>query len=189
MIEANRPCGRSAFRITKCLFVTLAIAAALAVPFNDGPAQAATGDLACTFAAQVNFTPALTPTNTTAKASVTAGLINCISLNGMHSDLKSATWTVSGIATAAPAPNPCSLLLTIAATGPFIWSPTGEQSPSTATLNTNLSAGPITIRVDATKGVLAGDTGTVVALPLPNVDCAVNGLTSLTAIVGVLLFN
>ena len=188
MIEANHPSGRSAFRIVQCLVATLAISAALAGPFNNAPAQAATADLTCTFAGRANFAPALTATNTKANASITFGLVNCLSPDGMHPDLKSAIFTGSGTATAAPGINPCSLLLTIVATGPLIWSPTGEHSTFSGTFNTSLSAGPIAITAEVTKGVLAGDTGPIIALPLPNADCLVNGLTSLTA-VGQFFFN
>ena len=189
MLLVTRPFGRRSFRIVQCLGVTLAVAAALAAPLNNAPAQAAAGDLLCVFAAQANFTPPLTATNHSARASATLGLVGCMSPNGMYSDLKSATWTASGTATAAPGPNPCSLLLRLVVTGPAIWSPTGEQSTFTGTFNTNLSAGPIKIGVDVTKGVLAGETGPAVPVPIPNLECAINGLTSLTAFPGLIFFN
>lgn len=189
MLEVNRPCGRRSFRIVQRLVVTLAIAAGVVGPFSAAPAQAATGDLTCPFAGQVNFTPALTATNTTAKASLRIAVFNCISLNGTHSDLTSATWTASGTVTAAPGLNPCSLLLKFVVTGPVIWSPADEQSTFTGTFNTNPSAGPITIKADVTKGVLAGDTASAALLPIPNVDCLVNGLSGLTAVTGLVFFN
>jgi hypothetical protein len=162
------------------VFVTCAIVAgALAGP-SALPAHAATGDLTCTIDFQINFSPALTATNTSAKVSLTAGLVGCMSPNGVFPDLRSATAIGSGSAASGSGGNPCSLLLNIQLKASTTWSPTGQHSKASFTINTNAPAGTVTLRGVVTSGVLAGDSFTPVAIVItPNPDCAVKGLISL----------
>ncbi|WP_018348149.1 hypothetical protein [Longispora albida] len=165
--------------------LTLALAS-LTVP--AGPAQAAVGDLACTGAAQATFTPALTSGGTVA-VSATGTLTGCVSVNGAYTQLKSATLTASGTATAAPGLNPCTLVLTITLTGTLTWTPTGQQSGISAVLNTNLATGSAAVSIQVNTGPLAGDTGTEAPVVTPNLDCLFNGLNALNATLVVFSFN
>lgn len=165
--------------LERLLATVVILVGAFAGPLGTAPAHAATGDLVCTTNIQINFTPPLTATNTTAQASATAGLVLCSSPNGSYPDLASATATSSGTATSAGG-FPCSLLLTMELKFSATWSPTGQQSEGTFTINTDPSGGTVTFSGVVTNGVLAGDSVTLVGLVLPNADCAVKGLSSLT---------
>jgi hypothetical protein len=148
---------------------------------SGGSAQAAAGDLVCTATAQINFTPALTVFNTSAKASASGGLVSCLSPNGRYPNLRSAAITGSGTATSAGGLNPCSLLVTIDLNATAGWSPTGQKSKAIFTVNTDLAAGSATFGGSVSSGPLAGDSVTPVgAVVVPNADCLLNGLKSLT---------
>ena len=153
------------------------VAGALIVPFSIAPALATTGDLTCTAVFQINFSPALTVANTTSKASAVVGLSNCVSLNGRFSGLKAATMTGSGPATSGLGA-PCSLLVTIPFKFHIDWS-NGQHSDLSATVNSNPLAGSIGFNGVVTGGVLSGDNVNALGPVVPNVDCLLNGLTSL----------
>ena len=167
------------FRVRRlaALLGGIAIAAVL-VPLS-GPAYAESGDLTCAAAGQMNFSPALTATNTSAKVSQSAAAFNCTSPNGRYPDLKSASAPLTGSATSAPGVNPCNTLVTIQEKGVVTWSPTGQRSTVDLLMNLNPSAGSVTVTFTVTGGVLAGDSVTFVGTLAPNADCAVNGLASL----------
>jgi len=171
---------------TRSLLIATTIAVALA---HISGAQAATGDLTCEGSGQLNLSPALTATNHNAIVSLTAGLVNCTSVNGRYPQLRSDAAIGTGTATSAPGVNPCGLLVSLATSDRVTWSPTGEHSTSTALLNTDPSNGTVAISSHFTGGVLAGDSGTFVATATPNLDCALNGLTSLTLNAGQVLIG
>jgi hypothetical protein len=143
------------------------------------PASATLGDLTCFTNAAIYFSPALRAGGTSAVTATVSG-VGCVSLNGNYPDLQSFTANLSGSATAASLPiNPCSLLLTIAATGQTLNWNTGQQSTFNATLNTNPLAGTLSLTGTMTGGPLAGDTLLFVPVVVPNLDCLTAGLTSL----------
>jgi hypothetical protein len=96
----------------------------------------------------------LTSTNTTATAALTAGFVNCISLNGKFPNLKANTITGTVIAHSG---TPCSLLLTITGTATVTWN-TGRRSGSTYDVNTNPTNGTISLSATITSGPTKGDT-------------------------------
>jgi hypothetical protein len=168
-------------KIIHILVAALLGTALAAGPGLIAPASAATGDLACIVNFQFNFVPALTTTSTAAQAKATAGFVDCVSPNSRYSNLRSATVLASGRATAL-AGVPCSLLLTITGTGTITWSPTGQKSGFTFTVNTDPFNGTVSLSAVVTSGPLAGDTlSAVPAEANPNSDCAVNGLRTLTS--------
>jgi hypothetical protein len=157
------------------------LAAVVAGPLAAHPAHAAVGDLTCLANFQINFSSPLTATNTTADASINGGLTNCTSPNGKYPNLKSGNFTGKGTATSSG--GPCDLILTInLPKNTAVWSPTGEHSVAAGTVSTNPSSGTLGINAVVTNGALKGDSITGVGEANPNVDCAVNGLTSLSSV-------
>jgi hypothetical protein len=153
-----------------------------------GTAQAAVGDSTCTATIRISFAPPLTAGNTTANVSLAANLSSCTSVNGAFSRLNSGTVTATGTATSQGL-SPCNLLLTIHARATFTWN-TGETSRGDVTISTDpLHGGVGTAIVQVTSGPLVGDTGTHVAAIIPNVDCLLAGLRTLTAPAAVVSFN
>jgi len=155
------------------------VGGALALAFSVPTAPAATGDLVCTVAGQFEFSPPLTATNHTAALTETASVFACNSPNGQHSDIKSGLAEGTGTATSAAGLNPCSALLTIDINVKVRWEPNAGQSRAVFHINTNPS-GPVTITGTVTSGVLKGDSVTFIGALVPNADCALNGLSSLT---------
>ena len=152
------------------------------------PAHAAVGDLTCTSNAQVNFSPPLTATQTTASTTDTAALSSCTSANGRFSELQSATVQATGPATSLGGV-PCNLLLTVTGTGSITWN-TGDKSKLTFDINTNPTNGTLSLSATITSGPLKGDTSTSVpAIAHPNPDCAINGLKYLAVDLMVISFN
>lgn len=148
------------------------------------PAQATVGDLTCNVNVQLNFSPPLTPTQTTSRAVAVANVVNCISPNGAYSYLKSgsvndATATITSLGGA-----PCNLLLTITGRATIDWSPSGQHTTFDFTVNTNPTNGSITLMTTQTSGPLTGDISQTVGAANPNLDCAINGLTSLSVPIG-----
>lgn len=170
---------------------TLVAAAMLAVTTLAGtalPAQAADPlpPLTCNVNFQLNFSPPLTLTNTTADVTVSAGFVNCISPNGTHDDLLSASVTGTGTAVSL-AGVPCSLLLTVEGTADFTWN-TGDTSEVSFVVNTNPLAGLITLEGEVTGGTLEGTSAVAVpVLANPNPDC-IFGLTYLASALSQVVF-
>ncbi|MBP2472753.1 hypothetical protein JOF53_001625 [Crossiella equi] len=173
---------------------TAAVVLAVATLFSSAvaappPAQAALGDLTCALdAAYLTFTP---PLKAGQSSTITgyANLTGCLSLTG-YSRLTRATIEATGTVTAAPGVNPCGLILDMPLTGQVAWN-TGETSDITALLSTQLSQLPVLVGIEVTSGPLAGDTAnnTIVPAPVPNLDCLVNGLQTLTVPVLALSFH
>ena len=147
-------------------------------------AHAATGDLACVINFQFNFDPPLTATNTTGTATTaSAGFVDCTSPNGSYPSLTSGL-AQSVNADVTSSSGPCNLIITITGDGTVAWN-TGQVSHFDFTVNTDPLNGNITISADVTSGPLTGDS--ITAAPVvahPNLDCALNGLKTLTADVG-----
>jgi hypothetical protein len=161
---------------TRMLALASSLAVAVALPT---PAQAETGDLTCTGNFQFDFTPPLTPTNTTADATVGGGLVNCQSPNGKYTRLKSGVRTGTGTATRHFG-DQCAPVMTITEQAVLTWN-TGEKSNFDITINTDPAAGRITISARFTQGPLAGDTANAYPVVHPNTDCATHGLSQLTS--------
>jgi hypothetical protein len=160
----------------RVLITGLVLAAAGLVP---AAAQADTGDLTCTGNFQFDFTPPLTSTSTTADATVGGGLVNCQSLNGNYSRLKSGVRTGTGTVTRHFG-DQCTPVMTIVEKATLTWN-TGEKSKFDITVNTDPSAGRVTISAVFTSGPLAGDTANAYPVVHPNADCATTGLSQLTS--------
>jgi hypothetical protein len=60
--------------------------------------------------------------------------------------------------------------------------PGGQRSELRATVNSNPLAGPLGFNGVVTSGLLAGEKVTALGPFLPNADCLLNGLTSITGI-------
>ena len=166
----------------------LATVAAAGLLGPAGPARALTVDMTCSAAFELDFTPPLTATQTTSTAVGRAGIVGCLPLTVRAAGLQSAAVTATGQVTSSGLA-PCNLLLTITGTGRFLWN-TGQQSHFVFTINTDPTAGTITLSATITSGRLAGDTITAVpVLAHPNVDCAVTGLTRLTSELAALTFT
>jgi hypothetical protein len=166
------------------LVLLLGITTGMASP---PPATADLGDLICTAAAQLNFTPPLDGA-TSADAELTATFTNCISLNG-YTTLQSATITGNAEAVAVSG-TPCALVLTVEGQATADWSPATQNSTLDFTFDTNPLDGTAGITVDVTSGPLAGDTMTPVLLEInPNLDCATAGLKSLTSVAFLAVFS
>ncbi|MFF2195883.1 hypothetical protein [Streptomyces sp. NPDC058157] len=153
--------------------------AAFCAALIPAPAHAAVGDLTCTLdSAYLTFDPPLKAGHT---ANVTgyANLTGCVSLTG-HNDLTRATITATGLTSAAPGVNPCNLIMEIPVSGQVQWS-NGQTSDLDARLSTDPAKPPIGITIDLNSGPLAGDhAAAVVPAPIPNLDCLLNGLQTLT---------
>lgn len=159
---------------------SLALASLLAITVVvPVPARAETGDLTCTGNFQFDFTPPLTPANTTADATVGGGLVNCQSPNGKYTRLKSGVRTGTGTATRHFG-DQCAPVMTIVEQAVLTWN-TGEKSKFDITVNTDPAAGRVTISALFTNGPLAGDTANAYPLVHPNTDCATLGLSQLTS--------
>lgn len=153
-------------------FITLA---------SGPPARAAVGDLTCTVSLVFTFSPPLTTTRTTTSAQASAQVADCISPNGHFSSLTSGTVQANATATSQGG-IPCNLLLTISGTGAITWN-TGQTSGYSFTISTNPIQGTITVSATVTSGPMAGDVVTLLPVEVnPNLDCAVNGLSSLTSV-------
>jgi hypothetical protein len=180
----------SKLHVPRVFGILAIVAGTLASPLGVAPAHAATGDLVCLASGTVTFNPALTLTNTTSNVTASTLLKNCASPNGMHTDLKNAIAASSGSATSAGGINPCSLLLDVKATGAFTWQPSGQKSNFEDAVVTNPSDGTIHINGRVTSGPLNGDPVTIAPIVgHPNLDCAVNGLKSLTFEAAVVVFG
>ncbi|MEV6576471.1 hypothetical protein [Streptomyces sp. NPDC051577] len=147
------------------------------------PAHAAPGDLTCGLTTlTITLSPPLTPTNHKTKATGTGSLSACVSLNGVHSDLKSASITGTGNAEFAAPVN-----ASIKGTADFTWN-TGEVSKFTFEVNSD----PLNPKFSAkvTEGPLAGDTsGGSPAIWLPDVDPLTGSLKGFTVIAAGASFN
>ncbi|GAA2282355.1 hypothetical protein GCM10010145_61340 [Streptomyces ruber] len=175
-----RPCTSPSSRLHR--FGVLAASAALSAAGLVLPAtaaHAAAGDLTCTGHGVINFDPALTGAGQTAGVTGDAAVVNCLSPNGSHPQLKNADVSAKGTAHTQNG-SPCSLLLTADLTVAFNWD-NGQTSTVDATVNTDPAKGLISIGGPVVGGPLKGDTFTVVpVLANPNPDCGTKGLTSLT---------
>lgn len=169
-------------RLTRTGMVVAAVMLAASTLASTAPpahAEDPLPSLTCNINFQLNFSPPLTLTNTTADATVSAGFVNCISPNGEHDDLLSGAVTGSGTAESL-AGVPCSLLLTVEGTADLTWN-TGATSEIEFLANTNPLNGLVTLNGEVTGGELEGTTGLAVpVLANPNLDCLF-GLTNLTS--------
>jgi len=171
----------------RALWLSL-ILALVCLPISALPAQAETGDLVCVVNFQFNFDPPLTATNPTGSPTATAGFVDCTSPNGNYSDLGSGTVATTS-ATVTSSSGPCNLLITIEGNGRIDWN-TGDTSRFSFTVNTNPLNGAISLSATINSGELKGDT--INAVPVvahPNVDCALTGLSSLTAELGLIAID
>ena len=159
------------------LLILCLTAGALVAPLSVAPAQAATGDLTCTAIWQIDFSPALTASQTTSNASMVVGLSNCVSLNGAFRNLKAGTMTGSGPAQSLGVVN-CDPLLTIELSLQISWTD-GQQSKLTATVNSNPLAGTVGFNGLVNGGVLKGDSVFAAGPFVPNADCLLKGLSSI----------
>jgi hypothetical protein len=178
--------------MTRGFRLLLAISAgAVVAVIPQAPASAATGDLACFANFQFDFDPPLTADTTTSEATGTAALVNCTSANGNYSPLKSATFRPTEIKVTSQGGAPCNLLLTIQGSGALEWSPAGSpNSRLDFVVNTDPSAGSITLSAMIADGPMAGDTATAVPLMAhPNPDCATAGLSSLISELSTVTFD
>lgn len=182
---ANR--SRRAVRGVGIMAASAALAGAgLLLPATT--AQAAVNDLTCAGQANVSIKPALNPSNTSSTAKVETGnLTTCLSPNGHFSQLKSATITGSGPASASGFLLQCPVQLTVTANGIFTWQ-NGTKSGFTFTLSIDLSKGTVQLSGKVTNGPMTGDTILAALVPTINVDCSTHGLTSLTAVTGAATF-
>jgi hypothetical protein len=147
-----------------------------------GPVTAAhadVGDLTCALnAAYLTFDPPLQAGGTSTVHGY-ANLTGCLSLTG-HGDLARATIEAAGTVTAAPGVNPCSLIVRIPVSGEVTWND-GTTSDLDAALSTDPAQPPLGIQIMLGSGHLAGDSAlAVVPVPVPNLDCPLVGLETLT---------
>jgi hypothetical protein len=167
------------------IIVLQAVAVVLVSPL---PASAATGDLECVINFQFTFDPPLTATNTTGPTIATAGFVDCDSPNGNYNDLRSGN-VVTTSASVTSSSGPCNLIITIVGDGRIDWN-TGETSRLRFTVNTNPANGAITLSATIRSGPLKNDTITAVpAIAHPNLDCALNGLSTLVADLALVLIG
>lgn len=168
--------------LVRALSITALLALLSFVTLVSGPpARAAVGDLNCTVSLVFTFSPPLTLTRTTTSAQASAQVSACFSPNGLFSSLTSGTVLANATATSQGG-TPCNLLLTITGTGAITWN-TGQISDYSFTISTNPLQGTITVSATVTSGPLAGDAVTLLPVEVnPNLDCALNGLSSLTSV-------
>lgn len=154
------------------------------------PAQAADVDLICEASAAGNFSPPLSPSNTSSIVTVTrAALTGCSSPNGKFSQLKSANVTGSGPANASgPFLDQCAVLLKTTVNGTITWQ-NHDESGLTFTLNSNITKGTVQLSGKVTSGPLTGDTIRALLVPTLNLDCATAGTKSIMAEGGPVSFN
>lgn len=145
------------------------------------PALAAQGDLKCTLALVLNFTPTLTISQATATSSGTGLMVNCVSSNGVYPGLNNAVVTSWGAATLTAAPGKpldCKAFsVRIIGNGTWRWS-NGETSQFSFIVDTDPAH--LTADAVATSGPLVHDTGAAIGAFNANTDCPSNGLSSLT---------
>lgn len=161
----------------KFLLASFPILLVAVSPCGIGTAYASTGDLACSANSQLNFTPPLTASNLSAQAFLTKGFVGCLSLDGKYSSLRSAYG--AGTGTVSSAGVPCTPLLSLTLYGVITWSPTGEQSAFIEVIQTNPRSGQLVAYETVMSGPLAGDYVTFAGAVTPNLDCSLNGLSSL----------
>ena len=148
-----------------------------------GPAKALTVDMTCSVSIEGDLDPALTSSNNTASVTVRAAATGCLPLTPAAAGLFSAAITGTGIAHSESAV-PCALLTRADGSGVINWN-TGAQSNFTFLLSTNILTGVLAANVMITSGPLAGDQVTgVPVVAHPNPDCALVGLTRVTAELG-----
>lgn len=164
-------------RLRYALLIVVMAAGTVLVPLTASPAHAAVGDLTCTAVFQIDFSPALRGSQTS-QATIALGLSNCLSLNGKYSRLRAATATGSGTATAVGVV-PCSLVLTIKQLQISVTWSTGEQSTISASVNDDPYKGQLGFNGMVTSGPPYQDSVFAIGPFVPNLDCAVRGLTSI----------
>lgn len=172
---SSHPLFRRALRAA-VLSVT-AVAGVLVAPLSTTPAHAAVGDLSCTAVYQITFSPALRGAGSSSTASGVVSLSNCLSLNGRYTALRAGTMTGMG-----PATNglglPCAFL---SAQFQFRidWT-NGQHSDLNALINDDPLTGALGFNGTVTDGALKGDSVFAIGPFVPNLDCLLNGLTSMT---------
>jgi len=156
--------------------VLLTLAFAL---LGAAPAHAATPDLTCTFGSAYLSLDSPLQAGQSAYFQGYANLTGCTSSDG-YSNLTQAPVAFSGIATAAPGTNPCALILDLKFTGGIYW-PDGEITGLAGSLSTNPADPPLGLSLKPTSGPLAGDTAAALPVVVPNLNCLLAGLNSLSA--------
>jgi hypothetical protein len=150
-------------------------------------ARAATPDLTCTFGSgSLSFNEPL-QAGGGAYFTGSANLSGCHSSDG-YSDLTQGPVSIYGTAYAAPGTNPCSVILNMQLTAWISWSD-GQYTEFTATFSTNPADPPLGLGVKVILGPLAGDTAFAIPVVLPNLDCLLVGLDSLTVPAFIVSFN
>jgi len=163
---------------SKRLIFPVLLALALAA-LGAAPAHAATPDLTCSFgSAYLTFGAPLQAGQTTDFAGY-ANVTGCTSGDG-YSNLTGGPAEFFGTVTAAPGINPCSVILDLKFTGDIYW-PNGQTTALAGTFSTNPADQPLGIGVKVTSGPLAGDTASALPVVVPNLDCLLVGLSSLSA--------
>jgi hypothetical protein len=174
-------------RVIVPALLALALAALCFGTVGTTQARAATPDLTCTFGSgSLSFNEPL-QAGGGAYFTGSANLSGCYSSDG-YSDLTQGPVSISGTAYAAPGTNPCSVILDIQLTAWIAWSD-GQYTEITATLSTNPADPPLGIGVKVILGPLAGDTAVAIPVVLPNLDCLLVGLDSVTVPAFILSFN
>jgi hypothetical protein len=174
-------------RVIVPILLALALAAFGFATVGASQARAATPDLTCTFGSgYLSFNEPL-QAGGGAYFTGSANLSGCHSSDG-YSDLTQGPVSIYGTAYAAPGTNPCSVILDIQLTAWISWSD-GQSTELNATISTNPADPPLGLGVKVTQGPLSGDTASALPVVLPNLDCLLVGLDSLSVPLFLVSFN
>ncbi|MBM7774429.1 hypothetical protein JOD54_004633 [Actinokineospora baliensis] len=144
------------------------------------PAQAALVELTCNVNVQLSFSPALTATQTSAKLTGVASVVNCLSPSGNYNQLQAGSVSDATGTAVSLGGVPCNLLATFTGRATIDWSPNGGHTTFDFTVNTNPLNGLVTLMTTQASGPLTGTTSQTVGVANPNLGCALGGLSSLS---------
>jgi hypothetical protein len=174
-------------RVIVPVLLALSVATLGLATVGSSQARADTTDLTCTFGSGYLAFGQPLQAGGSADFTGSANLSGCYSGDG-YSALTQGPVGFGGEATAAPGTNPCSVILDIRLTAVIEW-PDGQLSQVSATISTNPADPPLGLSATVTQGPLAGDTASAVPVVLPNLDCPLVGLDSLTVPAFVVSFS